>query len=266
MIQGLHLAAQGMTPLMQKQDQIANNLANANTSGYKQSNLFVRSYNRYLAGINETKAKHTGPFIEPYLSYPTNYPMEPFVERQIKADEVYTDYSEGPPRKTDGALDVMIRGSGFFTVMTMDGVRYTRNGHFSLNPDGFLVTADGSKVMSEKGFARVDTQHPVRINESGQIIQDGEVKDTLRIGDFKKPYSLLREGSGYFKPKLPDNPAVKSPGFAIKQGFLEGSNVNVVKNMVDMIAAYRNFEADQKAMMAQNETLQKSVNDVGRVG
>jgi flagellar basal-body rod protein FlgF len=265
MIQALHLTAQGMTPLMQKQDQIANNLANINTAGYKQSNLFVRSYNRYLESINETKEKHTGPFIEPYGSYPANYPMEPFVERRIEVDDVYIDYSEGPAQRTDGPLDLMIRGSGFFTVMTMNGVEYTRNGHFSLNPDGFLVASDGAKVMSEKGFVRVDTQNPVQITDTGEVIQDGEVKDVLRIADFRKPYRFLREGNGYFRPELPDNPVVESPGFAIKQGFLEGSNVNVVKSMADMISAFRNFEADQKALMAQDETLQKSVNDVGRL-
>jgi flagellar basal-body rod protein FlgG len=88
----------------------------------------------------------------------------------------------------------------------------------------------------------------------------------LAIADFKKPYRLVREGSSYFRPALPDNPAIDSPGFAIKQGYLEGSNVSPVKNMVQMISAFRTYEAEQKALMAQNETLGKAVTEVGRVG
>ena len=97
------------------------------------------------------------------------------------------------------------------------------------------------------------------------MFQDADIKGVLRIADFKKPYKLLREGNSYFKPQEPDTAVVESQGFAIKQGYLEGSNVNIIKNMVDMISAYRNFEADQKAETSQDETLQKAINDVGRI-
>ncbi len=244
MIQGLSLGIQGMTPLMQKQDQIANNLANINTTGYKQSSLFISSYNKYLG----------------------NDELEPFANREIKADEIYIDYREGPMKKTGSDFDLLIKGSGFFTVMTQNGVRYTRNGNFSLDPDGFLITSDGSKVMSKKGFIRVDDDKTVQINENGEVIQGNDIKGIIKISDFKKPYSLLRDGKSYFKPQLPDNPIIKSKGYVIMQGFLEGSNVNSVKNMVEMISAFRNYEADQRAIQAQDQTLDKAVNSVGKVG
>jgi flagellar basal-body rod protein FlgG len=233
-----------MTPLLDKQDQIAHNLANIHTTGYKQSGLFMKTFQKFLA----------------------NDENKPSVHNELKADEVYIDYREGAMVKTDGALDVFIKGSGFLNVMTPNGVRYTRNGHFSLDSEGMLVTSDGSRVMSNSGFVRIDDRDgPVSINSEGCVVQNNEIKAVLRISDFKKPYRLSREGSGYLKPEPPDNPAVSSQGYAIVQGFLEGSNVDVIANMVTMISTYRNFEADQKALQAQDETLDKAVNQIGRL-
>jgi len=244
MIQGIYIASMGMTALLQKQDQLANNLANTNTAGFKQSNLFLKSYQKYLA----------------------NDLGQPYVNGEIKADEVYVDYSEGPIRRTNSPLDLSIQGSGFFTVMTPEGVRYTRNGNFSIDTSGFLVAADGSKVMSTEGFIRVRRDIPVAITEKGEITQNGERLANLRIGDFKKPYRLLRSGTSCFRPQMPENPEIESAGFAIRSGYLEGANVDMIRNMVQMIGAYRNFEADQRALLAQDETLEKAVNQVGRVG
>lgn len=245
MIQGIYTASQGMTPLLDKQDQIANNLANIQTTGFKQSGLFITTFQKCLS----------------------NDSQQPFVNSEIKPDDVYVDYSEGTMIKTGSPMDVFVKGSGFLTVMTSDGIRYTRNGNLSLNADGFMVTSDGSKVMGRDGFIHIDSKSPgaVSINEFGEIIQDADIKGILKISDFKKPYKLLREGNSYFKPKLPDNPVLDSQGYAVKQGFLEGSNVNIIKNMVDMISNYRSYEADQKALLSQDETLEKAVSEIGKV-
>jgi flagellar basal-body rod protein FlgF len=244
MIQGIYLASQAMTPLMDKQDQIAHNLANLQTTGYKQSGLFMKTFQKYLADDEN----------------------RPHVQNEIKPDEVYVDYSEGAMIKTDGRLDIFIKGSGFLTVMTPDGIRYTRNGNLSLNAEGLLVASDGSRVMGKDGFIKIDDEKgPVLVNEEGAVMQNDEIIDQLRISDFKKPYRLTREGTSYFKPLPPDNPVVSSQGFAIKQGFLEGSNVDVIANMVNMISTYRNYEADQKALQAQDDTLDKAVNQIGRL-
>jgi flagellar basal-body rod protein FlgG len=104
------------------------------------------------------------------------------------------------------------------------------------------------------------------VNENGEVVQNGEVKGTLRIVDFDKPYKMLRFGESRFKPELPDAQERPSAGFVVKEGYLEGSNVNAIRNMVQMISTYRNFEADQKAVQAQDQTLEKAVNTVGRVG
>ncbi len=244
MIQGIYTASRGMTPLLQQQDIIANNLANINTTGFKQSSLFVESYRRFLA----------------------NDLQEPFAENDIKADRVHIDYTEGPMKATGAPLDCCIKGSGFFTLMTPDGIAYTRNGNFSLDPDGLIISSDGYKVMGTDGYIRVDRDYPVTITEDGEVMQENELKGVLKIVDFDKPYNLYQCGNGLFRPLSPDNTEKKSAGFSIRRGYLEGSNVNMIRNMVRMISLYRNFEADQKALHAQDETLEKAVNQVGRVG
>jgi flagellar basal-body rod protein FlgF len=243
MIQGIFTASQGMTVLLQKQEQFANNLANINTTGFKESGLFAQAYQKYLA----------------------NDQLQPYANREIKPDEVHINFTEGPMNKTDNPLDCTIRGSGFFTIMTPEGVRYTRNGHFSTSSDGFLVDGQGARVMSTEGFVRLDKMEPVLVSAEGRVMQGNDTKGQLRIADFQKPYKLTREGDSYFKPVLPDNPEVASTGFGIRQGFLEASNVNTIRNMVQMIASFRNYEADQKALLSQDDTLAKAVNEVGKV-
>lgn len=244
MIQGIYTASMGMTPLLQKQDQIANNLSNVNTTGFKQSGLFVKSFQKYLADDQ----------------------LQPFVNCEIKADEVYIDYSEGAMKQTKNPLDLCIKGSGFFSVMTGDdGVQYTRNGNFSLNSEGFLVTSDGSKVLGTEGYIRVERNIPVTVSDRGEVLQDNMSIGFLKVVDFDKPYKMQRCGEGRFRPLLPENPERQSKGFVVRQGYLESSNVDMIKNMVQMIAASRNFEAEQKALHAQDETLDQAVNQVGKV-
>lgn len=244
MIQGIYTASRGMTPLLQQQDQIANNLANSNTTGFKQSSLFIKSYRKFME----------------------NDLLQPFASCDVRADEVFVDYREGPMKMTREPFDMMIKGSGFFTVMTPGGVQYTRNGNFSLDPDGIIITSDGSKVMGKDGYIRVERELPVTITENGEVLQNNESKGALKIADFEKPYSFRRMGESRFLPLLPENTPVESKGYSIRQGYLEGSNVDMIRNMVQMISSYRTFEADQKALHAQDETLGKAVNQVGKVG
>lgn len=243
MIQGLFTASTGMTALAQKQEQIANNLANLNTTAYKQSGLFTVAYQNMLKDDKDRV----------------------FANRDHKVDEVYIDYSEGTMRKTNNDLDLFIKGSGFFKVMTDDGVRYTRNGTFSLDKDGLLVTGDGSKVMGTEGFIRVEPNEKISISETGEVIQNGYSKGFIKIVDFEKPYELKRMGNSYYVPLTVEALELQSQGFLLRQGYLESSNVDMIRNMTMMISAHRNYEADQKALYAQDETLDKAVNQVATV-
>jgi flagellar basal-body rod protein FlgG len=231
MIQGIYTASTGMAALAQKQDQIANNLANVNTTGFKQSGLFTAAYQDLLKDDSDRV----------------------FANREFKVDEVYIDYREGTVRQTGADLDILIKGTGFFKLMTPDGARYTRNGNFSLDSLGFLVTDDGSKVMGTEGFIRVEPNEKITITETGEIIQSGYSKGVLKIVDFQKPYEMRRCGNSRFAPVNVDAVELKSEGYLLRQGYLEGSNVDMIRNMVQMISAHRNYEADQKALHAQDD-------------
>lgn len=244
MISSLKQAVQGMTIQMQRQDQIANNLANINTTGYKKSNLFASSIERYL----------------------TNDKQQVSTIRTIKADETYTDFSEGRLKSTGNEFDVALRGSGFFSVMTPHGIRYTRDGSFNIDAQGFLTTSTGDKVFGDDGFIRVNPEGgKVAFLDNGSVVQDSVEIDKLRITDFNKPYRLLKTGANYLRPELPNNPVRVSAGFAVKQGFLEGSNVEMVEEMTAMISSHRTYESIANAMKTQDDTLGKTVNSVGRV-
>lgn len=243
MISSLKQAVQGMTIQQQRQDQIANNLANINTTGYKRSALFANSIERYL----------------------TNDKGQVSTIRTIKADETYTDFTEGRLKETGGNLDVALRGSGFFSVMTPNGIRYTRDGSFSVDAQGYLTTSIGDRVFGDDGFIRVNKQGgQVTFLENGSVVQDGAEIDKLRITDFNKPYRLLKMGANYLRPEMPNNPVRVSAGFSLKQGYLEGSNVEMVEEMTAMISSHRAYESIANAMKTQDETLGKTVT-LGRV-
>ncbi len=245
MISSLKTAVQGMTVQMQKQDQIANNLANSNTTGFKGSHLYASSFDEYL----------------------TNSKNELRANREIRADQVFVDYSEGAMKQTNNPLDVAIQGSGFLTTLGGDGVRYTRDGSLGLDRDGFLITGTGDRVFGLEGFIKVSpTAGNVTIMENGDVVQNGQKIESLKIADFKKPYDLLRVGSNSYRPKLPDNQVVPSQGFAVRQGYLESSNVDMVSNMTAMITANRTYEAISKALQSEDSTLDKAINQVGRLG
>ncbi|MCL2220306.1 MAG: flagellar basal-body rod protein FlgF [Chitinispirillia bacterium] len=243
MIQGIYTASTSMAALAQKQEQIANNLANANSTGFKQSGLFTAAYQEYYKDDTDRV----------------------FANRDFKVDEVFIDFTEGTMRSTGNDLDMMIKGTGFFKIMADDGVRYTRNGNFSINDQGLLVMSDGSKVMGTEGFIRVEPNEKITITEMGEVIQSGYSKGFIKIVDFEKPYELRRCGNSRFAPINVEAVEHQSAGFVIRQGYLEGSNVDMIRNMVNMISAHRNYESSQKALHSQDETLDKAVNQVANI-
>jgi flagellar basal-body rod protein FlgG len=158
---------------------------------------------------------------------------------------------------------VTIVGSGFFQVQTDSGPQYTRKGNFSINDDGVLSTADGWPVMGQGGEIAIDGAD-VEIDDQGQIIVDGEVQDRLLVVDFEKPYQLLKNGSNQFVPVDENVIAQPSEDYAVTQGFVEGSNVNAIRAMTEIIETMRVFESYQKIIQASDDATSKAVNDVGR--
>jgi len=227
MERGLYIAASGMTAEMVRQDQLANDLANASTPGYKGDRATQRTFGDILLSNSMTGAP-VGP-----LTFGT------------RVDSVVTDLTPGPLRDTGQPLDFAVEGDGYFGVQTPQGVRYTRNGQFAVSPQGTLVTALGAQVLGQNG-------QPVRVGPGGKVnaAQIGlfTLTGVRKVGDSLLQGTVGGRGQG-----------------VVKQGALEGSNTDPTHAMVDMIASYRNFESGQKVIQAIDQTLQKAANQVGGV-
>ncbi len=259
-------------------DNVANNLANVDKTGFKKDITIFKSFPDMI--IRRTNDNGLG--IMPLGSYDTM----PFVGKLgtgVEVNEKYTQFTQGSLQKTDSKYDVALQGKGFFTLKTEKGERYTRNGSFTLNQDGILVTHNGEPVLGENGIIRIQ-KHNFMINERGEVIVNNSISrdprnmvdqnnnwdepvviDKLKIVDFANIRHIKKVGDSKFKetpesgPPIPPDKEVK-----VMQGFLEKSNVNVVKEMVNMIEVQRSYEANQKTVLTHDQTLGKLINDVAR--
>ncbi|HHW68363.1 MAG: flagellar basal-body rod protein FlgF [Epulopiscium sp.] len=252
MIRGLYTSAIGMKTQFEKMDILTNNLANVDTTGYKKDIVVSRSFPEELT--KRIQDRKNG------FSNNRNIGR---MSLGLYNDQVYTNYTQGTLKQTDDPLNVAIQGKAFFAVGMEDGREvYTRDGSFALDANGMLMTKEGNMVLGQNGPIRIG-QGDVRIDESGNIYVNDELIDQLRIVEFENPETLSKLGDNLLERT--EETTEKNIESRIVQGFLEGSNVNVIREMVDMITATRIYEANQKAIQTHDETLGKAVNDVGRV-
>ncbi len=263
MIEGLYISASGMLPKSTRQEAIANNLANVEVPGFKKDNLFMRE-------MREAMKKQSG-----------DYPDW----RINRFEGVWTDHEQGGLRLTGDVFDLALKGKGFFTVQTPEGVQYTRNGNFSKNAQGQLVTPLGFPLLDQanapitvpESFQApiIDASGTVRVRN--ELLGEDTVIGRIQIVDFPELYDRnamaqtpfqnpLKKGRDGLFIAHPATPQVQAEGVEIAQGFLEESNVQPVLEMVKMIDVYRSFEAEQRAIQVQDSTLERAVNDLGRVG
>ncbi len=242
MIKGIYSSASGMLPRILKQESFANNMANVNTPGFKKDGIFLQV-------LNDASKE----------SLITDVPWEtPMV------DGIYTDFSQGDLEDTGNDKNLALEGNGFFVVETEAGPRYTRSGNFLLSPQGILSDPNGNPVLTESGPLTVSGDN-FTVGMDGTVSVDGSTVGKIKVVDFEKPYALNKEGDSYFAAAQATGQEKPADNFQVRQGYLEKSNVNVVDVMVDMLASFRAFEAGQKAISAQDETLDKAVNDLGRI-
>jgi flagellar basal-body rod protein FlgG len=245
MIKGIFNTAASMVPRERKQEVIANNLANAETVGFKKDSVFLRMFRDSAPKDAASSGNRQAPSWE---------------VRMI--DKVYTSFIPGSLDRTGRDLDVALQGDGFFVVQTPDGEAYTRNGAFTLAADGTLVNSDNMPVMTTSGAVSLQGGQ-VAIGVDGQISVDSAVVANLRVVDFDDPNQLLKLGDGLFVAGQGVQPiALTNP--EVRQGYLERSNVDVLREMVDMIETYRGFEMGQKMIQIQDESLGKAVNELGK--
>lgn len=182
----------------------------------------------------------------------------------VRADEVFTSFEQGPLNQSGNPLDAAFQGKGFFAIETPKGERYTRNGEFTLDAEGYLTTKEGYKVLGQNGYIQIEGKNII-INEKGQIYSDENEIDTLKLVDFNDYKLLQKDGEALFGDASGDPANMKAAEGLILQGFSEASNVNSIKQMVEMITVLRSYEANQKVIKTHDELLGKSVNEIGRL-
>jgi flagellar basal-body rod protein FlgG len=177
-------------------------------------------------------------------------------------DKIYTDFTEGVLEATGRDLDLAIQGDGFFAVQTPNGEAYTRNGSFSLSPSGQLVTSENYPVLTDGGPLTVQGGK-LTVTATGQVSVDNAALGTLRIVDFADPSQLKKINGSLYAAPTGAAPTPASP-IVVRQGYLEKSNVDVMKEMAEMMESYRMFETGQRLIQIQDESLGKAVNELPR--
>ncbi len=250
MLRSLYLSATNMLVQRKKVDVIANNIANMDTVGYKSDSLISRSFgDMYLERVNDpgNTAEGVGP-----------------LNTGVHIDELVTSFEEGSLKTTNRGLDFAITGDGFFVVSTTAGDRYTRDGNFAINSDGYLVTSDGNRVLGTNGFLKIDTAN-IAVDSNGNIVNaEGDELGALRIVSFADNAGLKKAGNNLYINEN-NQRAQTAQDVAVRQGALEASNTDITNETLNMMAASRSFETSQRVVKMIDETLGRAVNDIGKV-
>ncbi len=257
MVKGLYTAYTGMLNQQNKMDVISNNLANAAVTGYKKEGSTSQSFDTVLA--YKIRDRSIGVHTQRIGG----------MNLGVKIGENYTDYTQGPFKNTDNTYDLAISGNGFFCVQFTNkagvtSTKYTRDGSFTLNVNGYLVTKDGDYVLDNNGNRiRLDPLSTSRIDENGTIFQNDRAVARIGLRDFEDYNYLEHYGENYYQPV--NGYRFKNADGQIIEGYLEASNVQVVQEMVEMISVTRTYESNQKVIQTIDSTLDKAVNQLGSV-
>jgi flagellar basal-body rod protein FlgF len=292
MIRGLYTAAAGMVTQQRRHDTATQNIANLNTTGYKQVDSVNHAFPDVLiSAMSNGSTKpvgrlNTGVFAEQSISqYSQGHLIESgkSLDFGLSTDLQMVDPVSGQNIAFDGSGkyvspegEVIYRPQAFFTVQDNEGNNlYTRNGNFSVNPaTGEVLSSGGFKVLDANGRPLVLTgnQDTLKVDGQGNLLDPltGLPSGTrIGISVVTKPQELVRDGNGVFH--VADEAAAEvrfsnaTDNMQVRQGYLESSNVDPTQVTVDLNAAYRAYEANQKIIQYYDSSLQKAVSEVGRV-
>ena len=264
---GIYTAVSGAVAHNSKLESITNNIANANTPGFKGDQKIFREYLTAYEKIPEVIEAPKVP-----ASINSFYPLNGGDKSYVDVDGISTNFGQGALKLTGNPLDIGIEGDAFFEVNTPSGLRFTRNGHFTLNADGVIVNKQGFPLLMEgtqgelieDRLIRLEDQKNFNITDQGEIFVNGQNQGRLSLRTVANKESLHKQGNSlYF---LRDNTQSQAAtNYRIHQGSFEQSNVNIVKEMTEMINATRIFESSQKAISAYDQMNQKLTNDVPKL-
>ncbi len=277
MIRGLYTGAAGMVAQMHKMDALSNNLANVNLNGYKKDTSIHKAFPEMLIRRMNDNGVYKFPMGSADIA-----PIVGKIGTGVEQNEVFTVFTQGALKETENPFDMALEGKGFFAVDTPYGERYTRNGAFTLGKEGMLLTKEGYPVLGEKGPIHIKENNFI-IDQKGRIFKNSkfpddpqrlismienewdetELIDTIKLVDFKRDRYLRKQGNSLWKDTTESGAATIMTDTApkVRQGFIEGSNVNPVKEMVNMIEVNRAYEANQKVISSQDSLTGKLIND-----
>jgi flagellar basal-body rod protein FlgG len=288
MLRGIYTASTGMVMNEKRMDTIANNLANADKTGFKSDEAIFKSFPEML--IQRTREDGLG--WVPMGSFD----LAPIVGKLgtgVEFNESFTRFEQGAAKQTGNSFDLMLddRGReggapGFFVVQTDRGERLTRGGSYVLDRNGYLVTPQGFPLMGENGPIQV-ARYNFMVKENGEVWineaigndpeaganetsnrwESPALLDRIKIRTVEYPRELKKEGDGFYVETPESGPMVEfteERRSNIMQGFLEASNVNIVHEMVKMIEVQRQYEANQKSVTTHDSLLGKLINEVAR--
>lgn len=234
MDRGIFVALSGAVVQERRLEVLSNNAANVNTAGYKEEKPVFADMMPSPEGLRTFGV----------------------------TDKIFTNQAQGHLEGTGRPFDVALTGGGFFALQTPSGVRYTRGGSFIVASDGALSTRDGNKVLGENGPITI-TGNSVTIDSGGVVKSGGAELGKLKIVSFNNPENLTREGS-YYAPTQAQE-ALSPATTQVEQGFVEGSNVSIIRTMTTMIEASRSYETQAKMIQAFDDMTKKAISDVGSV-
>lgn len=270
----------GQVAQQRKVETIANNVANANTVGFKKDQLVFKEHLTALTkGVEDIDIPRNE------FSPADFYHTQGAENAMVAVDGSFTIFEQGQFIPTQNPLDVALKGDGFIEVLTDTGVRFTRKGNLSLNREGQIVTDQGHRVLSaletspetlrdpasaatipkpEERILRVPTNAPLTISLNGEILTREGAVGKLSVVEFADHHALRKEGNSLYITPDENNVVRTNIKTTVNQGFLEGSNVNAVEEMSELIKAHRHFESIQKAINAYDSISGKAANDIGK--
>lgn len=256
MIRGLYFAGAGMLVNQRKSNIIDQNIKNLNNPGY-------REISERLASFPITLTQRTG-FGRANTAQPEVVGIG-VMGTEVRVDRVYYSNEPGLVRQTNNPTDLALSGEGYFVIQTLDGERYTRNGHFVLDPSRRLRTAGGNLVMGENGPIGPLPEH-IEVKQDGTIYdrETNNILDRLRIVCIPDD-QILREGETTLYQALGDPVFLERDKIRVNQGFVEESNVSLIGQMVNMIEAARSYQSNQRVIQMMDSLLEKTVNEIGKV-
>ncbi|MDR0491342.1 MAG: flagellar hook-basal body complex protein [Oscillospiraceae bacterium] len=250
MVRGQYIAGTGMLLQRRLMENITNNITNADTTGYKKEHLVSHSFDEVLIErINDTHVVGQTRLVGP-LNFGT------------QIDQIYVNYETGSLEGTERSTDLALVGDVFFAVQTEGGERYTRSGAFYLDQLGYLVDGEGNFLLGENGNIYVGGLN-FAVNELGEVWVGDEYTDRIRVVSFADNGTLRKQGSNLYYPL--EAPEGQTKEYRIHQGFLETSNVDIGREMVDMLTVFRTYETNQRMLTMIDETVGRAVNDIGRL-